>query len=841
MIQKQKKAYGLYEQKIIRMNKKFIIGLLLFISVGLSASHRGRVFVDDNKNGLYDKNERLLNGIMVTDGLNVVKTNSSGEFELPGHSRERFITVTTPSGYKTGRTHYIRINSDIDSYDFALNVWNTRVAKDGSHKFVQISDTEIFNTSDQERWVQDIRDYAKNEEIAFTIHTGDICYEDGLRKHIKLMNSNELGCPMYYIIGNHDLVKGDYGEQFFENIYGPVWFSFDYGNVHYIVTPMLQGDYSPSYKEADVYEWLKNDLAHLSAGTPVICFNHDLKSYTDEFVFKKSDNEKLILSDYNLKAWIYGHWHNHFVRRQDKVKTISTATPDKGGIDHSPAAFRVMSVDTKGNVSTQLRYTYIKNSIVVASIGNGATPVSGKGRIPLYVNAYNSVSPIVMINYTLSDENRTVKSGQDLKQNSDWTWYAEIDIPAQNFNKQLFIEVSSLSGNGEIAKIRKPFVHIPDQKPNVCIGNNWTTLLGNPEHNAYGTDSLNKPKLEWVNNVGANIFMSSPLIYDNTIYVASVDEDLEGKCGLHALGIRYGERKWFFRTRNSIKNTIAVEGDNVFAQDAEGYLYAVDTKTGKLSWEKKLKIKGLPVLDNGLAVRNGLVYAGTGKGFAAYDSKTGELKWTNTDWEQGEGTTSTVAVNDDVAINSAQWRGMYANDAKTGKLLWSQGKNGISSRGASPALHDGLAYFISSESLFILDIQSGKIILSKKLPYSVDVTSTPLVTDKLIIFGTAGNGLVALDRENYEEKWKVNTMESLIYTAPYTRHPVTSIETSPVRFGNHVIFGASDGYIYAINMDNGKVDWKHGTGAPILNSVAVSGNSFFAADFGGNVYAFSCE
>ena len=52
------------------------------------------------------------------------------------------------------------------------------------------------------------------------------------------MNTENMDCPVFYCIGNHDLVKGKYGEELFESIYGPVYYFFDAGNVHYVVTPM---------------------------------------------------------------------------------------------------------------------------------------------------------------------------------------------------------------------------------------------------------------------------------------------------------------------------------------------------------------------------------------------------------------------------------------------------------------------------------------------------------------------------------------------------------------------------------------------------------------------------
>ena len=64
-----------------------------------------------------------------------------------------------------------------------------------------------------------------------------------MKSHIELMNTTNMNCPIFYCIGNHDLVEGQYGEELFESIYGPTYYSFDVGSTHYIVTPMLMGDF----------------------------------------------------------------------------------------------------------------------------------------------------------------------------------------------------------------------------------------------------------------------------------------------------------------------------------------------------------------------------------------------------------------------------------------------------------------------------------------------------------------------------------------------------------------------------------------------------------------------
>ena len=822
--------------------KKILLTALSLMVVANGFAYKGQVFLDGNKNGSYDRGEKLMSGVMVSDGLNVVKTNSKGQFELPGHDRARFISVTTPSGYKPGTNHYIKIDANVESYDFALEKWD-RVAKDGSHSFIQIADTEIRDADPTHQiWMNNVRDYAQNEGAGFIMHTGDICYEGGLKAHIELMNSKNMGVPTYYGIGNHDLVKGAYGEELFESLYGPVWYSFDYGNVHYVMTPMRGGDYLPSYKIKHIYEWLKNDLAHVKKDQPIVIFNHDVWTSSEEFIVEKNETEKLHLNrDYNLKAWIYGHWHNHFIKVLGGVKTISTSTPDKGGIDHSTSAFRFFNVNGKGDIDTQLRYTFIDNNIEIASIGSGVAAKDAKGNILVNVNTYLTQATTKRVSFRVYDASKALKSVTSLKQNSDWNWSGSFTLPKSLNGQEIFVEAIAEFSNGQIAKTIESFSH-NTESIKVKTDNNWTNLVGNSSHTFVRKESLQNPlQIAWVNNIGANIYFTSPVVKDGVVYIAALDDDLRGEGGVYALDASSGKLLWMFQTRNSVKNTIAIEGDKVFAQDAEGYLYAVQAKSGKLAWEAKLNAPVFPAVIEGLATNNGVVYAGIGNSLAAYDANSGRVIWQNKAWGVNQGTTSTISVNEDFLIMGTQWGALHGHDAKTGKHLWSLSKDGISDRGSSPAIYGNIAYLISRNSLFVIDAKSGSILSKKAFDYSLDATSTPLVTDKLIIFGTVNNGLVALDRETYEQKWKVTTQPSLVYTAPYQFYPTNAVETSPILVGKYVYVGASDGVFYGVNTETGKLEWRHEVGAPVFSPMAASGLSIFASDYSGNIYGFTSK
>lgn len=138
----------------------------------------------------------------------------------------------------------------------------------------------------------------------------------------------------------------------------------------------------------------------------------------------------------------------------------------------------------------------------------------------------------------------------------------------------------------------------------------------------------------------------------------------------------------------------------------------------------------------------------------------------------------------------------------------------------------------------MIEPTNGTILKTTEFPFDIDVTSTPLITANEIIFGSATRGLIALDKEFLKIKWNIQTNTSLVFTTPYSMPPSATVETSPILTQNTVYFGASDGYLYAVNLNTGIIEQKINLGAPIFNSPAISGNTLVIADYSGNVYTF---
>ncbi|MDP4207097.1 MAG: PQQ-binding-like beta-propeller repeat protein, partial [Bacteroidota bacterium] len=677
---------------------KILFATLCLLMCGISCladNYRGTVYVDSNNNGVFDIGEKRLSQVMVSDGLNVVSTNNMGEFNLPGYEKTHFICITIPAGYKTSHFYQRVDNGASKKYNFGLQP-NPATLMNKEISFIHITDTE---TSNYTSWIDDLKNYARNERVAFIMHTGDICREDGMSFHSKNITTKTMGMPMFYCIGNHDLVSGKYGEEYYENCFGPVCYSFDAGSVHFIVTPMMVDWYAtPSYTPEDVLNWLRNDLAHVAKDKPIIVFNHDLWGNNGEYTYT-AGKDSLDLLNWNLRAWIYGHWHINYVMQQGKkdVLAICSSTPDKGGIDHSPSSFRVIHVNEKGKVKIETRYTF--NDKKISIVAPSAIQPVKNGLLPISVNVYNTTSPAVKVSYKISEGGKQ-GTWYQLKELTDWNWAGE--LPVKNFSlKEKDIEVEAVFASGETVSRTAKFRPSDMSAYNCKEGEPWPQLRGNAAHDQNIPDSsYSEPVLCWLNNTGGNIYMTSPIVVNKKVFTATIDDSEREKCGVFAFDAITGKRIWSFKTRNSVRNTIVYDSGKVFATDAEGFVYALDENTGKLIWEKNLGLNQLPAFVGGMAVENDVIYTGFGYGYRALKASDGNEIWRNKEWDENQGATSTITVSEKVVINSAHWSALYGNDKLTGKLLWTLNEKGLRFRDGSAVCHNDTLFLASERRLF---------------------------------------------------------------------------------------------------------------------------------------------
>ena len=307
---------------------------------------RGRVLV----------NNRPIAGVIVTDGLVCVRTDAKGAFAIPERQGARFVSITVPSGYQCADFYY-PASSATKSYVFRLTPWKTSAGKGCS--FVHLADSEIGGMYATE-WMENVKCVADEDDAAFIVHTGDICSYRGMRAHLLAMNSHTMGRPVIYCLGNHDMVAGPAGETCFEQLFGPAWRSFEAGGIHFVVTPMPLGDHKPSYTMDEVADWVRNDLAMIPKGMPVVFFGHMMTNWNDcsmetsgFTIGRKHFNFSKVC---NFTGFVYGHTHQNYFRRSGKTAFICSSPPRMGGIGHAPATLRTVRADAKGRLDSTIRY-----------------------------------------------------------------------------------------------------------------------------------------------------------------------------------------------------------------------------------------------------------------------------------------------------------------------------------------------------------------------------------------------------------------------------------------------------------------------------------------------------
>ena len=153
--------------------------------------------------------------------------------------------------------------------------------------FVQISDSHIgFNKPANPDPLGTLRETIAHIRAlpvapSFVLHTGDITHLATPAQFDTAQSAlSELGLPIHFTPGEHDMVAGSdpraYLDRFGAGARGDGWYSFDAGGAHFIalVNVVRLGDHGQGSLGEDQIAWLKDDVAHLSASTPIIVFAH---------------------------------------------------------------------------------------------------------------------------------------------------------------------------------------------------------------------------------------------------------------------------------------------------------------------------------------------------------------------------------------------------------------------------------------------------------------------------------------------------------------------------------------------------------------------------------------
>ncbi|MFM9936132.1 MAG: metallophosphoesterase family protein [Novosphingobium sp.] len=153
--------------------------------------------------------------------------------------------------------------------------------------FLQISDTHVgFSKAANPDPLVTLRETiarvkALPHQPDLIVHTGDISH---LAKPEQFDTAkgllSELNLPIYFVPGEHDILDGTdprpFLEHFGQGSQGNGWYSFDTNGVHFValVNVVQLGDKGMGTLGAEQLTWLRRDLAHLSASTPIVVLSH---------------------------------------------------------------------------------------------------------------------------------------------------------------------------------------------------------------------------------------------------------------------------------------------------------------------------------------------------------------------------------------------------------------------------------------------------------------------------------------------------------------------------------------------------------------------------------------
>ncbi|MBI2477088.1 MAG: calcineurin-like phosphoesterase C-terminal domain-containing protein [Planctomycetia bacterium] len=353
----------------------------------------GIVYHDANSNQKFDSGEKRLPNVRVSNGRDVVRTNVEGKYELTVDNDD-IIFVVKPKGFRTPLSddklpqfYYIhkpegspnlKFKGVAPTGDLPASVDFPLYEQSEPEQFraVLFGDPQPRDQKEVDYIAHDVVEELIGTDASFGVTLGDIVFDDldvfvPLNKTVAL-----IGIPWYNVIGNHDInldAVGDLqNDETFESHYGPAYYSFDYGQVHFIVlddiewyhpTPGGKGQYRGGLGEEQM-TFVRNDLAMISDEQLVVLMMHiplvDVRDRTE--LFRLIEKRPFCIS-------ISGHTHHHehrFIKKEDGWLgpephhhiinvTVSgswwSGAPDERGIPHTamadgaPNGYSIISFD----------------------------------------------------------------------------------------------------------------------------------------------------------------------------------------------------------------------------------------------------------------------------------------------------------------------------------------------------------------------------------------------------------------------------------------------------------------------------------------------------------------
>ncbi len=251
-------------------------------------------------------------GALVSDGVQIVETDSDGHYWMNSGKRHGSVFIITPSGYEVATKEAMpqfwhkltKGQSEVEQHDFELFECDN-----DNHIMLVATDMHLANrsTNDLQQfttgWMSEVTSlYNDSATPVYCLNLGDWAWDlYWYQNNYSLTEAKDavkdLDFQFWSTMGNHDndaAYQGDWEpEQAFRDEIGPVFYSMNIGKVHYIMLddtvykntgtpsdPTVAGDRSyDKYFTADNINFVKEDLKYVDPSTPIfVGFHCPIKS-----------------------------------------------------------------------------------------------------------------------------------------------------------------------------------------------------------------------------------------------------------------------------------------------------------------------------------------------------------------------------------------------------------------------------------------------------------------------------------------------------------------------------------------------------------------------------------
>lgn len=630
-----------------------------------------------------------------------------------------------------------------------------------------------------------------------------------------------LGVPIVPVPGNHDWYDG--GKAWREH-YGPDNYSFDLAGVHFVVWNMALHD-------LQIVDFFAGDLITVPPETTVVAMTHGPPSAA---LIEK-------LGPLGVDYVLSGHTHTNRVIEHGTVRELNTEPLLMGGLDFTPAGYRVITID-HGVLASDHVTTIDHPRIALAAPASGQCAPRGGG-------------PLIVATELPADGTHVTARADcgspiALAFTGGWSWRAELPPLTPGPHS---ITVDAVSATGEhVARTFAFEVCVPETAS--IQGTAWPQLGGNAAHTGSLPRELAPPlAVRWTASTGGHVLHGAPVIAHGMVYLTTTDLANSDAGGVVAFDLETGALRWRAPTTLAIRGAATVSGDLVTAVQIDGTVLAFDAQTGAPRWRYELGL-GLPAKATAtygsiLADAGDLIIGNQGH-LATLDAASGRPLWLR-DPVRGASefpSLATAAVSDNVAVGvfDRELGGVIGWDRATAELLWQLTGDVANSINASPVISDGLVYLSNGATEVIaLELATGAQRWKAKIDptgydWAIATIGTPAIGNGVIVVPTLWRELAGLDAASGRILWRFGAAtRSELRTTHYAGSGQRGFAASPVITGDIVWAVDTSGQLTALDLHTGAVLWRMDLDLPVLAGIATTGNGLVIASYDGTVRALA--